>query len=241
MRWWWLVALAGCGRLGFGSGSDGALGSDGTIVDTPRLPLAFGQHAGMICTGGPITCNAAFATPSIAGDVVLLTATYASTTAQVKSVSDSDGDTFQLALGPKAWPSSAYRTELWWAIARGGGSPSTLIVELTAASSAFEQLDVDEYTGTDPSQPIDQTAFASGLSGTTVDSGPQTISTAPEIIFGHGEGMSLTVSAGLGFTVRDTSNQNIEEDQIVSTIGSYAATFGLSKSGEWIAIMVTLR
>lgn len=239
MRWWLVVALAGCGRLGFGP--DAPAGDTAAGPDSARPPLAFGQHTGRQCTGGPVTCNAVFGTPSVAGDVVLMTATYASTTAQVKSVSDSDGDVFQLALGPMAWAGSPYRTELWWATANGGGSPSMVIVELTAASTAFEQLALDEYTGVDPTQPVDQIAFASGLTGTTFDSGPKTITHAPEIIFGHGEGMSETVSAGLGFTVRDTSNANIEEDQIVSTIGSYAATFGLSKSGEWIALMVTLR
>ncbi|MGE5186280.1 MAG: hypothetical protein ACM31C_29700, partial [Acidobacteriota bacterium] len=184
MRGWLVVALAGCGRLGFGG--DAATAGDVVVADTPRPPLAFVQHAGRLCSSAPTTCNTAFGVASVGGDVLLMTATYASTTAQVKSVSDSDGDTYQLVIGPMAWPASAYRTELWWAPAHGGGSPNTVIVDLTAASTAFEQLSVDEYAGVDPAHPIDQTAFASGLSGTTVDSGPKTIATAPEVIFGHG-------------------------------------------------------
>jgi hypothetical protein len=236
-----LVAAAGCGRYGFSTdASAGDAMMDSSPRDAPVTPIAYVQRAGSQC-GSVITCQVAFPTRSLVGDVILVTATYGVSTTHVASISDTSGNTYQLVIGPADWKVSNYRSELWYAVAVDAVAPTAATVNFNI-TTPFAILTITEYSGVDPSSPIDQSAFATNNNtGTIVSSGLRMTSRANELIFGHGEGQGPMVLPGAGFTTRDSSNGNVEEDRNVTAVGSYDAVFDLNQNGEWIAYMVTLR
>jgi hypothetical protein len=170
------------------------------------------------------------------GNLLIVAATYDNLTVSVTGISDPDGDTFSEAIAPLQWVSSAYHTTVWTGVHTAGAGTVPVTVQLSGASLVFFDVYVTEYanvTGID--QRASTTAFAASSS-----SGFRTTMFPDEVVWGHGEAMGPAVSVGSGFTTRLLANNNAEEDLRVAAIGSYDASFGLSSSGEFIAMMLTL-
>jgi hypothetical protein len=94
-----------------------------------------------------------------------------------------------------------------------------------------------EYSGLDPSNPIDAVAGNSGAAG-SVSSGKATTTAAGDIIFGYCAA-DWACTPGSGFTARSTFHDNLIEDMQASGPGSHAAT-GNATNG-WSMHMVALR
>jgi hypothetical protein len=100
-----------------------------------------------------------------------------------------------------------------------------------------------EYAGVAAENSLDQTAQASGASATS-QCGPVTTTAANELIFAANttSGAAGAPSAGSGYTSRIiTANDDIAEDQLASSIGSYSATAPLTTSGNWVMQMATFK
>jgi len=127
------------------------------------------------------------------------------------------------------------RTVVYYAKNIKGGA-DTVTVTLTA-NSGWLELFISEYSGADPTNPIDAQVGASGSAG-TVSSGNATTTTAGDIIYGFCPA-DWNCRAGSGFTARSTMNGNLIEDELVGTAGSYAAT-GTANNG-WTMQMVAIK
>ena len=109
-------------------------------------------------------------------------------------------------------------------------------------SAAFSpDIRILEYSGADPSNPVDVTAGGTGSGGTS-SSGAATTTNATDLLFGANTVRGSTLSPGVGFTKRilTTPDRDIAEDEMVTTTGSYSATAPVT-SGAWVMQMVAFR
>ena len=106
-----------------------------------------------------------------------------------------------------------------------------------SGTSPFIQFYLTEYSGIDPTNPIDAQAGASGSAGAAL-SGNATTTVAGDIIYAYCLA-DIGCTAGSGFTARSTMDGNLLEDKFAGNPGSYAAT-GTATSG-WSMQMAALK
>jgi hypothetical protein len=174
-----------------------------------------------------------------AGDLNVVIVGWNDTAAHVSSVKDSNGNSYQLAVGATTLSGttsqSIYYAKNISAASAGGNS-----VTVTFTSPAiWPDIRILEYSGIDPANPVDVAVGASGI-GTNSSSGSVTTNQARDLLVGGNTVTTLTVGAGSGFTQRLLTNPDgdIAEDQIVTNTGSYGASAPLSSPGGWVMQMV---
>jgi hypothetical protein len=107
-------------------------------------------------------------------------------------------------------------------------------------AAAYPDVRILEYSGLDPTSPLDVTAGAAG-SETSASSGSATTTSANELIFGAGTSAHHYTAAGTGFTSRVINIYgSIAEDKVVSSSGSYNAA-ATNSAGLWVMQMATFK
>jgi len=177
-----------------------------------------------------------------AGNLNVVVVGWNDSTAQVQSVTDTKGNVYALAVGPTvqmgvATQSTYYAKNI--AAATAGGNTVTVTFK-TGAN--FPDIRIAEYSGIDPSVPVDVVAAAQG-SSTSSDSGSVTTVNANDLLVGANTVQGGTTGPGPGYTSRviTTPNGDILEDQVVTATGSYSATAPVAAMGAWIMQMVAFR
>jgi hypothetical protein len=176
-----------------------------------------------------------------AGNLIVVVVGWSDSTATVTGITDSSGNTYNLAVGPTIQPGVASQT-IYHAANIAAAAAGTNAVTVTFSSAPQSpNIRILEYNGADPNNPVDVTAASSGNSGTS-DSGLATTTNATDLIFGANLVQTLTSGPGNGFIARllTSPNRDIAEDQMVTAVGSYKATAPIS-SGKWIMQMVAFR
>ena len=174
-----------------------------------------------------------------AGDLNVVAVGWNDTTSTVSSITDTSGNTYVLAVGPTV--GTALTQSIYYAknIAAAVAGANTVTVRFSAAA-AFPDVRILEYSGLNPTSPLDVTAAAAG-SGSPSNSGSATTTSANELIFGANVVQHTTTGAGSGFTSRIiTSDKDIAEDQIVTSTGTYSATAPIT-AGAWVMQMAGFR
>jgi RHS repeat-associated protein len=181
-----------------------------------------------------------YAQSQTAGDLNIVVVGWNDTTATVQSVTDTQGNTYTLAVGPLK--GTALTQSIYYAKNIRGGTNS--VTATFSQAAVFPDIRIVEYKGLSTTTPFDKAAQNSGTSGNnaSVSSGSATTTSANELIFGSAITNGAFTTAGTGFTkeVID-SDGNIVEDETVSSTGSYAATATLGAYGNqnWIMQMAT--
>jgi len=163
-------------------------------------------------------------------------------TATVSAVTDSSGNTYTLAVGPTVQSGMASQS-IYYAKDISSAAAGVNNVAVTFASAAaYPDIRILEYSGADPSNPVDVTAANSGNSATS-SSGLATTTNGTDLIFGANLVQTVTTGPGSGFTQRllTAPDGDIGEDRMVMATGSYSATAPVSPSGGWIMQMVAFR
>lgn len=185
------------------------------------------------------TISMSFSSASTTGNLIVVHLSWDNTSRTVSSITDNKGNTYQSVNGVSTW-NTTYRSELYYAFdITGGGAPITVTANLSGNSSTYFQIYMSEYSGIDITSPLDQKSANKG-STTSVSSGAKTTSMNGELIYGVSIGASGLLTKGSGFTARSTVNQNVVEDKIGTTAGTYSATF-ISAGGNWVAEMATFK
>jgi hypothetical protein len=182
-----------------------------------------------------------------AGDLNVVIVGWNDASTTVSSVTDTSGNTYTLAVGPTVQPGTALKGGLSQAIyyakniASATANGNTVTVSFSAAAAAPD-VRILEYSGLNPTSPLDVTAAAVGNS-TTSSSGTATTTSASELLVGANMVFTLTKGPGAGFTSRIITKPDgdIAEDQIVTATGSYQATAPVSPAGPWIMQMAGFR
>jgi len=158
------------------------------------------------------------------------------TISSISSVKDSKGNLYTLAVGPTK--NAPLQQSIYYAKNIVAGS-NTVTVNFNQAA-AYPDVRILEYSGLDPTSPLDVTKFKTGT-GTAATSDSATTTSANELIFGAGNTAHHFTAAGSGFTSRVINIYgNIAEDEVVSSSGSYAAT-ATNYAGLWVMQMATFK
>jgi hypothetical protein len=229
-----LIALAGCDQL-FGIKATHTIDADTRPPpDGPPPPPTFVQvAAGETMTA--LSVGTTFAMPVTAGDM-LVVGVYVES-AQIGTVSDSQGNAFQSPVGNIDFVPFGGKMYLYYATASKSGDDT---VTVTGKSGTTDLLVMaHEYAKV--------TAFesANGATGNNFDqdgmkSGDLATTGTNHLIFGFG--VALTVAAGAGFVTRSSFDNNITEDELVDAAGTYQATAtNTGTDGRWTMLGAAFR
>jgi len=242
------IATAGAAQLAVfnptpGGGTSGNVAFSTTSPPSVTTPVFVQETA--VLNGASKTSNISFSAVSASGDVIIISVTQDNQSANVTSIIDNKGNIYSRAISGVNWGTSGTeaRSELWYAKnVIAAGTPITATVKLSANAHQFVQLYMSEYSGLDPTAPLDQTSThsAAGLFNGTFSSGSRIITLSDELVFGHCEMWNGFVGVGSGFTSRSAFDGNIEESKTVSSAASYDANCSESGSGP-LAMMATFK
>ncbi|HJT00257.1 MAG TPA: hypothetical protein VJ756_14295 [Terriglobales bacterium] len=180
--------------------------------------------------------------PQNAGDLNVVVVGWADTTSQIQSVTDSNGNSYSLAVPPKS--SSSVTQAIYYASNIGGGV-NTITVNFKQ-SAALPSIRILEYSGVAITSPLDVTASAAGTSSTNAgaiaDSGSATTHFSNELIFGADTDSNQTLKPGDPFVTRIFSTAaDIAEDHVVNVPDTYGATVTVTPGSNWVMQMATFK
>jgi chitodextrinase len=216
------------------------------IEVTPRqasaqTAIAFVQVNSATPQSPSTTVTVRYASAQTAGDLNVVVVGWNDATAQVQSVVDSLGNSYQRAVGPTVRAGAATQS-IYYAADIAAAAANTNTVTVTFAPAAvYPDVRIAEYRGIATVSPVDVTAAAQG-SSTSSSSGAVTTTNANDLLVGANTVQTNTTGAGTSFTSRVITNPDgdILEDLIVTSTGTYSATSPVS-SGWWIMQMVAFR
>jgi len=178
----------------------------------------------------------AYPAVQVAGHLNVVAVGWGDTTSTISSVTDTQNNTYTLAIGPTSY--NGLRQSVYYAKNIAGGS-NTVTVKFNQSAS-YPDVRILEYAGADPNNPLDQKAAGTGT-GTSTNSTSVTTTSANELIFGTGTTGDAFSAAGSGFVNRMIDAfGNIAEDKTVTSTGSYNAT-ATTGSAPWIMQVVTFK
>jgi hypothetical protein len=201
-------------------------------------------------TGGASvnSISLAFSSSVTAGNliVVAISAYNFSTNGDTFTVTDSLSNTYhQIGVTYHTAWDQANLLAVFYAYNISGGA-CTVTVNPSGTDAAYVRFAIHEFTGirTSP-DPFDQTNRGQANSGTAVNSGNITTTSASELIFGAmNTYYSRTITEGANFTKlqenEDASIMTIgTEERDVTSTGTYAANWTLNSSDVWWAIVAS--
>jgi hypothetical protein len=176
-----------------------------------------------------------------AGDLNVVVVGWNDSTAQIANPpTDTKGNVYALAVGPTVQSGTATQA-IYYAKNIPGAAANGNTVTVTFNKSAnYPDIRIAEYSGVDPTTPLDVVAAAQG-SGASSNSGSVTTENANDLLVGANLVGDVTTGPGSGYTNRViTPYGDILEDSIVTATGSHGATAALT-GGPWIMQMVAFR
>ena len=160
----------------------------------------------------PVTYTGA----QVAGDTNILAIGWNNTTSTLTAVTDSAGNTYQLAV-PTATGSGISQAIYYAPNIKAAAAGTNTVTATFDAPTPYVDLRAVEYSGLDPVNPFDVGASASGT-GTSATSGAVSTTAANALIFGAGTTTGGFAAEGTNFTTRiiTTPDADIAEDQFVT-------------------------
>ncbi len=207
----------------------------GTPPPPPPSGITFVQVSSVTATSGS-SIAIPYTTVQIAGDLNVVTVMWGDTTSSISAVTDTNGNTYTLAVGPTK--NTGLQQSIYYAKNVVSGS-NTVTVKFNQTAS-YPNVNVLEYNGLDTSNPLDVSVGGSG-SGPNATSGSATTTSANDLIVGAGNPSGHFTAPGSGFSSRVINAfGGISEDQIVNGTAAYAAT-ATDSGGDWVMQMVAFR
>jgi hypothetical protein len=155
-------------------------------------------------------------------------------------VKDSAGNTYQLAVGPTPLNNSISQS-IYYAMNIAGGTNNVTVT--FSPSAHFPDVRVLEYSGIDPTNPLDVVTKAWGSGSANSSSGTVPTTNGTDLLVGANTVQTTTTGPGANFTNRMITNPDgdIAEDRVVTVPGFYSASAPVSNSGGWVMQMVAFR
>jgi hypothetical protein len=182
-----------------------------------------------------------YTAPQTAGNLNVVIVGWADSTTQVSSLTDSNGNVYQLAVGTIVTGSLSQAIYYAKNISAAATATNAVTVTFNAAAN-FPDIRILEYRGIDPVNPLDTAVEESGNSATS-DSGAVTTTNATDLLVAANTVQTTTVGAGSGFRERllTDPDSDIVEDEFVTGTDSYSASAPLGSAGGWVMQMVAFR
>ncbi len=202
-------------------------------------PIVVVQAAGLAVFGAPQTVVVTMPSPETKGNLNAVAVSWQSA-GVVKTISDSDGNTYQVAV-----PSTS-SVDLGHAIyfaknINGGLTPNVITVATlaVAADSAANDPDVAvvEFSGLDTTAPLETINQANGNSA-SLNSGNVITTTARSVLFASAVlDYGFSFDGGMSFTpipLAGTRSGDVVGYEVVQTTGTYAATVTIANPAYWM-------
>ena len=159
-----------------------------------------------------------------AGNTNILAIGWNNATSNITSVTDSAGNTYQLAV-PTARGSGVSQAIYYATNIKAAAAGTNTVTVTFNTATPYVDVRALEYSGLDPVNPFDVGTSASGT-GTSANSGTVTTTAANALIFGAGITTGGFSTAGTNFTTRiiTVPDADIAQDRIVTSTGAYSAT-----------------
>lgn len=175
-----------------------------------------------------------------AGDLNVIVVGWNDSKAVVKSVTDSRGNAYTLAVGPTV-QSGVASESIYYAknITAAAAGANSVTVQFSAAAR-FPDIRIAEYSGASTTSPVDNTAASSGNSGTS--SASVVTASANDLILAGNLVQTVSTGPGSGYTQRMLTNDgDIVEDRLAASSGTYSGTSPMNPSAQWIMQLVAFK
>ena len=184
----------------------------------------------------------AYAAAQAAGDLNVVVVGWNDSTALVSTVSDSAGNTYQLAAGPTVISGTASQAIYYAANVLQSAANNNKVTVTFSAAAVYPDIRILEYGGIATTGALDVAAGGSGNS-TSSASAAVTTTNANDLLVGANLVLTGTTGPGAGFTQRLITNPDgdIAEDRIVTATGSYSASAPISPAAPWIMQLAAFR
>jgi hypothetical protein len=188
------------------------------------------------------TVSVAFPAAQSAGDLNVVVVGWNDSTAVVNAVNDASGNTYTLAIGPTVLTGSLTQSIYYAKNIKSAAAGSNVVTITFSVAAAYPDIRILEYSGVDPSNPVDVSVAKSGNSKSS-KSGSVTTTNPDDLLFAANIVGTYTGNAGTGFTNRmiTSPDGDIVEDRLVTATGSYNATAPLNERGPWIIQLIAFR
>jgi hypothetical protein len=179
-----------------------------------------------------------YTSAQVAGDTNVVVVGWKDATANIGTVTDSAGNTYQVAV-PLA-RASGMSQAIYYAKNIMASASNTVTVTFSPGA-ANPDIRILEYKNLNQTAPFDVGATGSGTAA-TANSGNASITAAPEVLVGAGMTQGFFKRAGTSYTKRmiTSPDADIAEDRVVTTSGSYNATAPVG-GGAWLMQMAAFR
>ena len=212
------------------SGTQGTL--PGGYTYATAAGISFVQANSAQPTSPATTAMITYAIAQTAGNLNVAIIGWADATTTVQSVTDSAGNTYNLAFN--ATVGAGLSQAIYYAKNIIAAASNTVTVTFSAAA-ASPDVRVLEYSGLDPVTPLD-TAGGNTGTGTALDSGPITTTNASDLIIGAGKtvGGAVATSGPAFITVNVTPDGDNVEHLVGPPVGIIDATAIQNASTAWV-------
>jgi hypothetical protein len=236
-------------------------GNGATVTLGGAVPVLVRSAPGA-SSGGNSSATAVFSAPSAPGNTMVVFLRFGGTT--ITSVTDNQpggSNTYNSVLGPSLWGTAAQGTVDRYAqvfVAKNiiGGSKLTITVRLAGNSTRAIYMTALEYSGVDPVNPVNATAFRTGTTATngapatanltTTVSNAKLVATSWDsnesyIASGNGSGYTTESSAEIVSISGGSGWPNLTEDRTAAAAGTWNATASsLPAVRDWAIQLVAL-
>src|SRR5438445_400141 len=203
--------------------------------------IALVQHVGKDA-GTTTTSTLAFASSNTAGNFIGVAVRGGLSSAQVFTITDSNGNTYKQA-AQVGYTGSAVTSAIYYAENIKGGA-NTVTVSMTVSGPL--RFAILEYSGVAASGSLDATAVNTATSSAP-NSGNLTTTVSGDLLLATvGTTNPAMFTAGTGYTIRDfvpaePNTKLISEDQIQTTAGVASASASLGASDTWGAVLAAFK
>jgi hypothetical protein len=185
--------------------------------------------------------SATFPASNTAGNLIIAFVRM-STATQTVAVTDSARNAYTDAVA-QPQTTDGHQVHIFYARNIVGGANT--VTATFSASNNHPWLAIYEYSGLNPTNPLDQTAHAQGGNSAPNTGATATTKNAKELLF-TGLGMvnnyggAVTAATGYALQQQDTNTSRAaNETAAVSSTGSFTGAFSLSSSTNWSAVLAT--
>ena len=208
------------------------------ILSAPR----FVQGNYSVAQGPSLVITVPYARAQAAQDLNVVVVGWNDTTAQVTSVSDTQGNIYELAIGPTQISGAASQA-IYYSPGIIGANAGANSVTITFSTAAVDpDVRILDFSGIDAINPMDGATGATGI-GQYSNSGILATQNAADILVAGNYVETGVNAAGRGFTIRviTPTGPDICEDRVVTAAGQYNAGARLRSAGWWVMQVVAFR
>jgi hypothetical protein len=159
------------------------------------------------------------------------------------TISDTLGNVWSTAIGPFYANIGGNHTVMYlWYVKNlnATGSTQALIAYAGPGTAAFQRILLHEFSGLDPIAPLDQAPAATNGTGASIASNPATTLSANELLYAYGVNNSGNPVVGSGWTAGISEGSEHDEYKIVSSSGTYTATY-TGDTSDWAIVYATFK